>query len=280
MALGADRLFAILLALLYFALATAYAFLFWGRFRLSLRYLRALLVFTIVGHLAYFLSRALLLDDQIFRNPIEILSGMAMAIALAYFLIEWVTGERGTGIWILSLAFFCQAISCFGQVSRPDSTIPQTPLVSMHIGMALVGYCAFSLSAAYSFMYLVLYHKLKIRSLGIIFNRLPSLEVLERMAYRSTHFGVGFLVLSLLMGIFLLHNEDVSAGALDPKILMAVLACFFYSIGIVLRSPLRIRGKRFAIFSLIGFCLIFILLFAGHYLSGFHQFRGEDYFLG
>jgi len=263
----------IILCVLYGLLAVAYGWYFVKRSAAAHVWLRAGLVAVIVAHLVFF-ALGQWPCAAASSELRQMLSALALAMVVAYFLIEWASRERSAGVWVLSLAFLFQFVSAVGVGrGRAAAELPQSPLVAVHVGLALVGYCAFSLSAVFALMYLVLYHQIKIRRLGLVFNGFASLEALEAMAYRAIHFGVGFLILSLAVGERLLYRQEGRWVWGDAKILLSLAVCAFYVFVILLRKPWAIRGRRLAAFSVLGFGMVLVVLFGGYYLSGFHRFR-------
>jgi len=236
--------------------------------------MRGLLAATVLVHLLLFLVFALRYQRSLMTTVGGALSALALSLTIAYLLTEWITGERNLGIWIVGLALAFQAIATAMVPGRPPAgSLPKSPLLDVHVGVAMIGYCAFSLSAAFSLMYLLLYHQIKIRHLGLLFDRLPSLEMLEKMGYRAIQFGLGFLLAGVLLGERLLHEVTGHMALKDPKILIAFFACAVYGATVLLRSPLAIRGKRFAVLSIAGFGLILFSLFVvDQFLTGFHKF--------
>ncbi|MBN1865810.1 cytochrome c biogenesis protein CcsA [Candidatus Sumerlaeota bacterium] len=271
----AIRLYSALLCIVYGTIVYAYALKF---FRHGVgarpRLLRAGLVFAIVAHLALFGLLTVRFRHPPMANAFEALSALAFGLTFAYFLIEWLTGERNMGMWILAFPFMFQTIATFGIGARLESPgLPRTSLLEVHIAAALIGYCAFALSAAFSLMYLLLYRELKKRQLGVVFERLPSLDTLERMGYRSVHFGLGFLIVAVGIGVAMLAGFSREWGVGDPKIVVASISIVLYAAAIALRQRLAIRGKRFALVSMAGFGLVlFSLLVVDRFLPGFHRF--------
>ncbi len=63
-------------------------------------------------------------------------------------------------------------------------------MFGLHAGMAILGYSAFAVSAIYGFLFLLLYHDLKSTHFGLIYRRLPSLDVLAKMNIRAAVLGL------------------------------------------------------------------------------------------
>ena len=271
----AVAIYSVALAGLYAALLGVYAVGFFRDSGLDARVTRGALLATVVAHGVFFGVLAVKYGHTLMSSAAEGLSGLALALAVAYLLIEWMGREGNMGFLVLWLPLVFQAMAAVGMWSPdPPVELPRGPVLGLHIATALIGYCAFSLSAAFSVIYLMLYHQIKIHRLGRVFERMPSLETLERMGYRAIYFGLGFLVFSVLLGEHLLARSEGGLVLADPKIVVALVSIGVYALAVVMRGPMAIRGKRFALTSIAGFALIlFSLLVLDRFLPGFHNFQ-------
>ncbi|NQU43273.1 cytochrome c biogenesis protein CcsA [bacterium] len=264
----------LLLCSLYAILVALYARYFWAREDSHRRVLtRVGIVTVMVLHLAYlvYLVGARGRDISVFAST---LTALALSLTFTYFLIEWISRERDMGLWVLVLPLILQVIATFRLHASPGAnSIPESPLLGLHVAMALIGYCAFCLSAVFSFMYLAQYRQIKGHRVGRIFERLPSLSKLENMGYRAVHFGLGFLVVAIILGEYMFYRIEGMFVWADPKIVVGAVACVIYGVAILLRRVLSLQGKRFAIVSILGFGLIlFSLLVVDELLPGFHRY--------
>jgi ABC-type transport system involved in cytochrome c biogenesis permease subunit len=263
----------IVLCFFYAVTLAAYARQFLGVRGEFLLSARECLVITMLCHLNALMLLAIGKDYSLNTSSVA-LSGLALSLTVAYFLIEWISRERNTGVAVLVLPLVFQVIAtaCMRRV-EPGDPIPGGALVPLHVGLAMVGYCAFSLSAAFSVLYLLLYHEIKIHRLGLVFERLPSLEALEAMAYRATHFGLGFLMVAVAIGEVVFFRTEGRLVWADAKTFVALVSIAVYGVAILLRKALSIRGKRSAVFSIGGFAVIlFSLLIVDQFLPSFHQY--------
>jgi ABC-type transport system involved in cytochrome c biogenesis permease subunit len=257
----------------YAVTLAAYGCAFFGvRVRLFLSAWECLVV-TILCHLNALMLLAISGSHSLNSSAVA-LSGLALSLSIAYFLIEWISRERNMGLAVLVLPLVFQVIAtlCMRRVAVVDP-LPGGALVALHVGLAMVGYCAFSLSAAFSVLYLLLYHEIKIHRLGLVFERLPSLGSLEAMAYRATHFGLGFLLGAVVIGEVVFFQTEGRLVWADAKMFVALVSIVVYGVAILLRGVLSIRGKRSAMFSIGGFgVILFSLLVVDQFLPSFHQY--------
>ncbi|MFA6232636.1 MAG: cytochrome c biogenesis protein CcsA [Bacteroidota bacterium] len=209
-------------------------------------------------------------------TPFEIMSLIAFTLAVTYMIIELRTGERGTGSFIVALATLFELISAV-VMKMPSSGDPNPVLSNMsigvHVSFAVFGYSGFALSAMYGLMYLLMYRELKRGGTGSIYQNLPSLETLERMAVFSSLVGFVFLTVSMFIGGFWLPRVFENYSYLDPKLLATALVWLLYAAVLFAHYFLHVDGKRIVRLSIGGF--IFSLLsmtIVNAFLSQFHRF--------
>ena len=147
-------------------------------------------------------------------------------------------------------------------------------LLGFHVSATLLGYTGISLSAAYGFLYLMLYHEIKSSRFGVIYKRLPNLEMLEKMSTNSELFGFLTLTLGIAVGFFWLPLAFDNVSYLDPKLIGTLLIWFLYAVGLVAKKKFGLQGRKMMIVSLVGFGFVFLsMTVINMALSGFHKFH-------
>lgn len=143
---------------------------------------------------------------------------------------------------------------------------------------ALIGYAAFALAAVYAVLYLLLYGELKGSRVGLIFQRLPSLEVLSRHNYGALLFGWISLTLAIAVGMFWsnwLNATDQMDIALlsDPKFLSTLMVWLLFGLCVIGHYLMRWSNRVLAWVSLVTFLLMLTSSFAVNLvLRSFHTF--------
>ena len=164
------------------------------------------------------------------RHPLgslpEALSMIALALAAVYLYVERVQKNKSTGAFIMPMVVLLQLVSsALLPHAAPTATgvaLMKTPLFGLHTSMAVLGYSAFTVGAVYSVMYLLLYHSLKVREYGIIFERLPSLDVLTAFSFGATLLGWALLSLAIGLGA-LMALEQYPGFFTDPKFIGTIV---------------------------------------------------------
>jgi ABC-type transport system involved in cytochrome c biogenesis permease subunit len=233
------------------------------------------LIAAIVCHLLYILVRTAAFDHLPVTTVFEIMTTLAFCIVIAYAYIELKTRASNTGFFILLLALVFQtASSLFIKDLLDIAPILRSRLLGFHVSSALLGYTAISLSAVYGILYLMLYHEIKSSRFGLIYNRLPNLEMLEKMSHKAEVFGFIMLTIAICVGIFWLPLAFPNISYWDPKLIGTLIIWALYAISLTAKRKLGWQGKKTMILSVIVFGFVFLsMTVINLYLSGFHSFH-------
>ncbi len=264
----------VLLPVFYFITIWAYAKAFFAGHLKAKKVKTPLLVGTLLAHLMYLLVRTATFEHPPITGIFEILSVIAFSIALAYLLLEITTKVRETGYFILNLPFFFQLVSSLFITDQTDvSSVLKSNLLGLHVSSALLGFAAIGISAMYGFLYLMLYHRIKSNRFGVIYERLPNLEVLERLSFAATAIAFVFLTVAIVVGLIWLPRAFPGFSYVDPKLIGTMLIWLVYGIGLVARRLAGWYGKRIVILSILGFGFAIIsLTVINIFFSDFHNF--------
>lgn len=264
----------IILPFLYLATFLIYFFDFIRGEKKFINIKRVFLFFTLFLHLIYIVLRTVEFDHSPITNVFEIFTVLALSVSFSYFLLELLTDIRGTGLFIIIISFFFQVISSmFIQDLTEVRDVLRSNLLGIHVISALLGYSAFTVSAVYGFLYLILYKDLKLNKFGLIFNRLPNLEVLEKLSLYSAVIGFCTITLTITIGIIWLPKAFPKYSYLDPKLIGTALVWVLYGIGITSKVIGKWRGKRLVIFSISGFVVAILSTILSNFLAqSFHSF--------
>ncbi len=192
---------------------------------------------------------------------------VSVAVWTAVLLALWT--ERQSGIKVLG-AFVLPVVvvlSISRTVAMPglDAIAPtlHNTWITVHVILALLGIAAFVLNFAGGIMYLLQERQIKGRRPGAFYYRLPSLETLDRLTFRTLTLGFPFLTVGLMLGA-------LWAGRLDPLIASSAVAWVIYALTLAGRAVAGWRGRRAAYFAIIGFAALVLTLGAGFLMPGPH----------
>ena len=147
----------ILLPLAYLMVAVDYGFLFFASEPFAERTATPALRGAVLFHLIYLAAATVYWRQFPAATVSQALSIVAFAVAVVYVFVEWHGRARSTGFWLVSLVFFFQLLSSLlTRPNPPDRAIFHDVFFSLHVSLALLGYEAFVVAAAYAFLFLQL----------------------------------------------------------------------------------------------------------------------------
>ena len=264
----------IILPLLYLVTFGIYFYDFMKEEKKFINTKRIFLFITLIVHVVYIIQRTIAFDHPPITNVFEIFTILALAICFSYFLLELVTDIRGTGPFIIIISFIFQLISSiFIQDMVAVEEVLKNNLLGAHVISALLGYSGFTISAVYGFLYLVLYKDIKLNKFGLIFNRLPNLEVLEKLSFYSAVIGFITLTISIIIGIIWLPIAFPDFSFFDPKLISTALVWILYGIGISNKVFGKWRGRKLVQLSISGFIVAILSIILSNFIAkSFHSF--------
>lgn len=192
-------------------------------------------------------------------------------LGIAYLVLVLRHRERAIGPFLIP---FVLAFSVLG-VMLPSSAAPLPAtrgiLFAFHVTLAILAYAAFALSFVLSVLYLIQDRQIRLGRTGVLFARLPALEVIGRM--NRTSVAIGIVVLSISVALGVAWARKVWTGLVDAKLVFAFVTLIVY--GLLLWMDRRgWEGPRVALLSILGFVLVlFSYTFVNLYLSESHVFR-------
>jgi ABC-type transport system involved in cytochrome c biogenesis permease subunit len=188
----------------------------------------------------------------------ETLSLVSLATAVLYLYVELRSDERGLGVFAMGpvLALMSKA-SLIGPALVVPRELRQV-LFGPHAAAIILALSGFTISAFLSLAYLMVYRQLRNKRLGVLLQRLPSLQTLDQMARRATRMGFVLLTLGAVLGAVLAKQAWGVAWSWDPKQCMTLLTWLLYAAAIVLRRWRAWQGGRVAAANLVAFSSVLI----------------------
>jgi cytochrome c-type biogenesis protein CcsB len=142
--------------------------------------------------------------------------------------------------------------------------------VWVHIALAMVGIAAFILNFAGALMYLLQERQLKTKRPGAFYYRLPDLQTLDRLTYRTLALGFPFLTTGLILGAVWARSAWGSVLTFDPLASMSFLAWVIYAGTLAGRAVTGLHGRRASYLAVFGFAVLVLMLSPGFFLPGRH----------
>lgn len=194
--------------------------------------------------------------------------GVWVIVALE-LMIEQSSGVRVLGAFVLPIVVL---LSLKATTGRPTGLAPvlASAWIWIHIALAMVGFAAFVFNFVGALMYLLQERQLKIKRPGAFYYRLPALETLDRLTFRTLALGFPFLTVGLLLGAIWARTAWGSTLAFDPLAFFSLVAWVIYAGNLAGRAAAGWHGRRAAYFAIFGFAALVLTLGAGLFLPGRH----------
>ena len=140
------------------------------------------------------------------------------------------------------------------------------PYFWIHLFAAILAYVSFGVSFVAGLVYLYQDWRLKHRSIGgAVFQKLPSLEGVERLIFRTLWVGLPLLTLALISGFIWLKIEFGTLWIWNSKITASIFAWIVYSALFYFHYISSIRGRKVVVLNVLAFILI-VFTFVGLHL--------------
>jgi ABC-type uncharacterized transport system permease subunit len=197
---------------------------------------------------------------------------LGFLIMVVFMLVYMVYKTTSPGIVVFPLVFLLTFIAATGQQPLVFTSITvQHGWLAAHILTIFTGYAALFVSFGASLLYLLQERALKSKTAGGMFSRLPALQVIDDIGYRSLMLGFPFMTLGLIFGTVVAEAAYHRVDFRDPKILLSVLMWCVYLVMVYTRLSAGWRGRRAAWLASMAFAAA-IVAWVANYFSGMHRF--------
>lgn len=146
----------------------------------------------------------------------------------------------------------------FGRAPGHAGALPEAvrrPTVTVHISVATGGVALFAIAFGVALMYLLQEREVKGKNFGALFSRLPSLDALDRLTQRLVRVGLVVWSVALVSGIAIAPHAWGSGWPFDLQVLFALGVWGLYFALVWMRHR-GIHGRRYAVLTVLGFCII------------------------
>jgi ABC-type uncharacterized transport system permease subunit len=217
-------------------------------------------VLTGIGWLLQGAGLALLLSGQGWRPHgfAEALSVLCFLLVALFLAIELRTHAPVLGAFLApaAVAVWLPAL-WVGPASDSLAGAARTPMLVAHIGVALTGLAVFGVATGVAIAFLLLERQMKGKRFGVLFERLPSLEMLDGLNRRLVVWGFLALSLTLVSGLWVASRSDGVRTFQAVEITTAVAWLVFAAL-LQARLLAGWRGRRVAWLTMAGFGLLVI----------------------
>ena len=234
-------------------------------------------------HLAFTIARYFEAGHTPITNLHESLSFFSMTIIGVFIIFERKYHVFILGSFVTPLALLLMLAS-----SQYSSAIPELPpalkskWLFIHTTLAFLSYATFAVAFGAAIMYLIQERFLKKKRLGSLYQKLPSLDMLDDINYRCLTLGFPLLTVAIITGAIWAETAWGTYWSWDPKETWSLITWLIYAALLHGRLTTGWRGRRAAYLSIVGF---FILLFTflgvnllpGQSLHSYERLLGGKY---
>ena len=154
--------------------------------------------------------------------------------------------------------------------SRIENLVPalqNAPLLTIHVGMAVLSYGIFATSFAAGVAYLVQGPKDR-------FGWLPSHQVLDEVAYKAVIIGFPIFATMIILGSWWASIAWSRYWGWDPKETAALVTWLIYAVYLHARNQRSWAGRPAALLLVVGFGMVLITYSGSLWFSGLHAYSG------
>ena len=205
-------------------------------------------------------------------NLYEVFVLFALITAMFYVYYEYRYQTRQLGPFVMLIITASVAFLLWYTVARGASEIqPLVPALQswwmkIHVPANFIGYGTFALAAMVATAYLLKSH-------GKLVDRLPSLELLEDVMYKSISVGFAFFTVATILGALWAAEAWGGYWSWDPKETWALIVWLNYAAWLHMRLVSGLRGNIAAWWALVGLLVTtFAFLGVNMFLSGLHSY--------
>ncbi|MXN78328.1 c-type cytochrome biogenesis protein CcsB [Burkholderia sp. 4701] len=205
-------------------------------------------------------------------NLYEVFVLFSLITALLYLYYEGHYGTRALGAFVLLIISAAVGFLMWYSIARDAQQIqPLVPALQswwmkIHVPANFIGYGSFALSAMVSVAYLM-------KARGVLADRLPALEVLDDVMYKSIAVGFAFFTIATILGALWAAEAWGGYWSWDPKETWALIVWLNYAAWLHMRLMKGLRGTVAAWWALTGLIVTtFAFLGVNMFLSGLHSY--------
>lgn len=208
-------------------------------------------------------------------NMHESLSFFGLVIIGVFLLFERKYRVAILGSFAVPIALFMVLVSnLFPSVIRELNPALKSAWLWSHTILAFISYAAFTIAFCVAVMYLIQRYFLKKKKFGPLFQKLPSLDVLDDINYRSLTIGFPLLTIAIMTGAIWAEKAWGTYWSWDPKETWSLITWFIFAALLHGRLTTGWRGKRAALLTILGFAImLFTFIGVNLWLPSLHTYQ-------
>ncbi len=233
---------------------------------------RAAIGLSFIGWLALgasMLLRAYVVGRGPWGNMFEFSVAFAFSMIGGYLYLQRRYPIRSIGFLPLGVALviLLYASSLPSEIRPLVPALQNAPLLTIHVGMAVISYGIFATSFAAGVAYLA-------QGPNDRFAWLPSHKVLDEVAYRAVIIGFPIFATMIILGSWWASIAWSRYWGWDPKETAALATWLTYAIYLHARNQRSWAGRPAALLLVVGFGMVLVTYSGSLWFSGLHAYSG------
>ena len=213
--------------------------------------------------------RAVVVGRGPWGNMFEFTVAFAFTITAGYLFLERRYPIRSIGFLPVGVALMLLAYSATlpKDIEPLVPALQNAPLLTIHVGMAVLSYGIFATSFAAGVAYLV-------QGPEDRFSWLPSHKVLDEVAYRAVIIGFPIFATMIILGSWWAAIAWSRYWGWDPKETAALVTWLIYAVYLHARNQRSWAGRPAALLLVVGFGMVLVTYSGSLWFSGLHAYSG------
>jgi len=219
--------------------------------------------------LAYLIVRGLAVGRGPWGNMFEFSVAFATSIVGGYLYLQRRYPIRAIGFIPtgVALALLLYASSLPSQISQLVPALQNPPLLTIHVGMAVLSYGIFATSFAAGVGYLI-------QGQNDRFAWLPGHKVLDEVAYRAVIIGFPVFATMIILGSWWASIAWSRYWGWDPKETAALVTWLSYAVYLHARNQKSWAGRPAALLLVVAFGMVIVTYSGSLWFNGLHSYSG------
>jgi cytochrome c-type biogenesis protein CcsB len=167
----------------------------------------------------------------------------------------------------VSLAILLYASTLPSAINALVPALQNAPLLTIHVGMAVISYGTFATSFGAGVAYLA-------QGPNDRFRWLPSHKVLDEVAYRAVIFGFPIFATMIILGSWWASIAWSRYWGWDPKETAALVTWLVYAVYLHARNQKSWAGRPAALLLVVAFGMVLVTYSGSLWFNGLHAYSG------
>jgi cytochrome c-type biogenesis protein CcsB len=219
--------------------------------------------------LAYLIVRGIAVGRGPWGNMFEFSVAFATSIVGGYLYLQRRYPIRSIGFIPtgVALALLLYASSLPSQISQLVPALQNPPLITIHVGLAVLSYGIFATSFAAGVGYLIQGQDDRVAWL-------PSHRVLDEVAYRAVIIGFPIFATMIILGSWWASIAWSRYWGWDPKETAALVTWLSYAVYLHARNQKSWAGRPAALLLVVAFGMVIVTYSGSLWFNGLHSYSG------